>query len=143
MIKSIVNTIPFPGLILGLAITVSLSGCDWFCEKCDLPTSCGDETKSVEITDDGGNVIAYSCETTAPTFRCSDGTIQKDGGGGTVDRDDWKCESIRPTTVCGPGTSESDGGGGTVDRDGNTDPDGNQYPVEKTCGPPIIPPINP
>ena len=139
MIKLNPKAIPAPGLILGLVIMAGLSGCDWFCPKCAAPTTCGEETTSVEVTDSDGNVTGYECVTTAPTFECGIGTVQNDGGGGTVDRDDFVCESIRPTTVCGAGTVETDGGGGTVDRDGDTDPDGNPYPVEKTCTPPIVP----
>jgi len=139
MTKLDFRTIPIPGVVLAVLVMAGLSGCDWFCDECAAPTTCGAETKSVEVTDVGGNVIAYRCDTTSPTFRCADGTIEKDGGGGTVDRDDRKCESIRPTTVCGAGTAESDGGGGTVDRDGNNGPGNIPYPVEKTCGPGPVP----
>ena len=137
MTKLNFQAIPIPGLVLAVVVMVGLSGCDWFCEKCAAPTSCGEETRSVEVEDGDGNVIAFRCDTTAPTYTCGDGTREKDGGGGTVDRDDFECESIRPTTVCGQGTVEQDGGGGTVDRDGGNGPGNLPWPVEKTCIAPV------
>lgn len=132
------NLTRFARFAAALPMTIVLGGCDWFCEECALPTICGDETAPSELVDGGGNVVGYECNPTADWVRCGDGTYEKDGGGGTVDRDDIICEAINTSpTFCGTGTVEQDGGGGTVERDTIDGPQ--QFPVE-SCVPGVIDP---